>query len=155
MKIFVTVGTQEQPFNRLFEMIEEVDFAAEYVMQTGTANYHNDKYETIAYVEDFAKEINMADVIITHGGVGSILTSIKANKKVIAIPRLAKFGEHVNDHQIEITNEYVDKELILMAQTAEELKSALKNINDFKPQKFISNNQKFIEKLEEIISDLC
>ncbi len=155
MKIFVTVGTQEQPFTRLFEMIEKVDFPATYVMQTGTVHYYNDKYKTSAYIEDFAKEVDAADIIITHGGVGSILTSLKANKKVIAVPRLAKYAEHVNDHQIEITTEYADKGLILMAQTAEELNTALNNIKDFNPQKFISNNEKFIGKLEEIISDLC
>ncbi len=155
MKIFVTVGTQEQPFSRLFEMIEKVDFPATYVMQTGTVDYCNNKYKTSAYIEDFAKEISEADIIITHGGVGSILTSLKANKKVIVVPRLAKYGEHVNDHQIEITAEYVNKGLILMAQTVEELNTALNNIDNFKPEKFISNNQNFIEQLEEIIGDLC
>ncbi len=155
MKIFVTVGTQEQPFMRLFKMIEQVDFPATYVMQTGTANYYNEQYEINAYVEDFITSINAADIIITHGGVGSILTSLKANKKVIAVPRLAEFGEHINNHQIEITTEYANKGLILMAQNVEELKLALDNIDNFKPEKFISNNQNFIEQLEEIIGDLC
>ncbi len=155
MKILVTVGTQEQEFKRLFKMIEEVNFPAEYTMQIGSTKYENHQVQVVPYIEDFIGEIAKNDVIITHGGVGSILNSIKAQKKVIVVPRLQKYGEHVNDHQVEISTNYSNKNLIIMVQTPEELKTALNNINEFKPEKFVSNNQMFIEKLEEIIQEIC
>lgn len=46
--------------------------------------------------------IDEADLIITHGGVGSVISSVKMWKKEIASPRLAKYGEHTNDHQLQI-----------------------------------------------------
>ncbi len=155
MKILVTVGTQEQEFKRLFEMIEAINFPAEYTVQSGSTKYQNDNYKIVPFIEDFISEIANNDIIITHGGVGSILNSIQANKKVIAVPRLKKYGEHVNDHQVEICTNYAKKNLIMMVQTTEQLRQALHNIDKFEPAKFVSNNQRFIEQLEGIIEELC
>ena len=59
------------------------------------------------------KYIDEADLVITHGGVGTIFSALKKNKKVIAIPRLEKYGEHINDHQIEICEELEKEGYIL------------------------------------------
>ena len=59
--------------------------------------------------DEFAKLVDKADVIITHGGVGSIITAITKGKKVIAVPRLGKYNEHVNDHQVEIIESFNEK----------------------------------------------
>ncbi len=155
MKIFVTVGTQNQQFNRLFEMVDQLEIDAQVKIQTGSSDYKSNKYECCKYIKDFQNEITTADLIICHGGIGSILTALKESKKVIAIPRLSKYGEHVNDHQTEIVEEYTEIGYIKMATNKTELQQIIDEIDDFIPKKYKSNNELFISKLEEVINKLC
>lgn len=76
----------------------------EVIVQAGYTKYFSDKMKIFDLIsqEDFVLYMNRADLIITHGGVGSIITALKMNKKIIAVPRLAKYGEHINDHQLQI-----------------------------------------------------
>lgn len=62
--------------------------------------------------EAFRSQMDACDVVVTHGGTGAIIGAVKDGKKVIAVPRLAKYGEHVDDHQIEIVNQFGDMGLI-------------------------------------------
>ena len=112
--VLVTVGTQKQAFDRLFDLIissKELK-KEELVVQKGYTKCNNSKrikafdFIPLDEMEDY---ISKADLVISHGGVGTIFSAIKKGKKVIAIPRLAKYGEHINDHQIEIC-EALEKE---------------------------------------------
>ena len=60
-------------------------------------------------MDEFDKLIKECDILITHGGVGNILTGLKYNKKIIAAARLEKYGEHTNDHQLQIVNNFYEK----------------------------------------------
>ncbi len=155
MKIFVTVGTQIQPFDRLFEMIDELEIDAEIKMQTGSSSFISTKYECNKFVENFNTEIENADVIICHGGIGSILTGLNQAKRIIAVPRLSAYSEHVNDHQVEIVDEYTKLGYIKQANNQKELQCAIDEIMDFKPKEYKSNNKEFINNLEEVIRTLC
>ncbi len=156
MKILVTVGTQEQKFDRLFEMIDKLDLTNhEVTVQSGTSSYQNDNFNVSSLISNFDDVLANCDLIITHGGVGTILSGLKHNKKIIAVARLNKYHEHVNDHQIEIVEKYVNEGFILGASNALELQTALENINKFTPKEFTSNQTNFLSKLEEIIGELC
>jgi len=104
--IFITLGTQKQSFKRLLDEIENCDILnnEEIIAQVGHTKFTSDKIKTIDFLEtdEFNKYIENSEFIITHGGVGSIFAAILKNKKVIAMPRLKKYKEHVDDHQIEI-----------------------------------------------------
>ncbi len=112
--VLVTVGTQKQAFDRLFDLIRSSKELKkeELVVQKGYTKCNNSKrikafdFIPLDEMEDY---ISKADLVISHGGVGTIFSAIKKGKKVIAIPRLAKYGEHINDHQIEIC-EALEKE---------------------------------------------
>lgn len=112
--VLVTVGTQKQAFDRLFDLIRSSKELKkeELVVQRGYTKCNNSKrikafdFIPLDEMEDY---ISKADLVISHGGVGTIFSAIKKGKKVIAIPRLAKYGEHINDHQIEIC-EALEKE---------------------------------------------
>lgn len=112
--VLVTVGTQKQSFDRLFNLIRNSKELKkeELVVQRGYTKCNNSKrikafdFITLDQMEDY---ISKADLVISHGGVGTIFSAIKKGKKVIAVPRLAKYGEHINDHQIEIC-EALEKE---------------------------------------------
>lgn len=105
--IFVTVGSRNYPFDRLFkrldELYEEGILAEEMFAQIGTSTYIPKHYEYKAFIsqEEFLQRINEADIVVSHGASGSIMKALNAGKKVIAVTRLEKYGEHINDHQIQ------------------------------------------------------
>jgi UDP-N-acetylglucosamine transferase subunit ALG13 len=104
--IFVTLGTQKQSFKRLLNEVENCKILnnEEIVAQVGHTKFTSDRIKVVDFLQEdeFSRYIANAEFVITHGGVGSIFSAILKDKKVIAMPRLKKYVEHVNDHQIEI-----------------------------------------------------
>ncbi len=117
--VLVTVGTQKQSFTRLFDLVKEskeLKKESEIIIQKGHSECKNSKrIHTFEFIplEEMDKYISEADLVISHGGVGTIFSAVKKGKKVIAVPRLAKYGEHINDHQIEICEELEKEGYIL------------------------------------------
>ena len=103
--------------------------------------------------ERFNELMSSCDLLITHGGVGSILTGLKNKKKVIAVPRLSKYGEHVNDHQIQIIERFSEMGYILSLFEDEDLGEKLKEVKKFKPNEYISNTNNMIRVIEEFIDN--
>lgn len=156
--ILVTLGTQDKKFNRLLEEIDKLildkKIKDEVVVQAGfSKDYKSDNmkiFELISKVE-FDDLIEKCDILITHGGVGAILTGLKYNKKVIAIPRLKKYKEHVNDHQIQIVSNFHDEGYIIGINEVEELEDAINKIKDFCPRKYKSNKNNMVKLVKELI----
>ena len=117
--ILVTLGTQDKTFPRLLDIIQkgiESGFIKdEVIVQAGNTKYDSKDMKIFDLIdrEEFAELIKKCDLLITHGGVGSIITGLKNNKKVIAAPRLFKYGEHTNDHQVQIIEKFSDSRYIL------------------------------------------
>lgn len=105
--IFVTVGSRNYPFDRLFKKIddlyEEGILIEPMFAQTGTSTYQPKHYEYKNFIsqEEFLEKIKEANIVVSHGASGSIMKALNAGKKVIAVTRLEKYGEHINDHQIQ------------------------------------------------------
>lgn len=106
--IFVTVGTTEFSFDRLLQAVDkamvDLDKNEELIVQKGLSNYQFNYKNTKAFGEKpFAKLIDYLKkgrVVITHGGPGTIFLSLKyANCLPLIIPRLKRFGEHIDNHQ--------------------------------------------------------
>ena len=103
--ILVTLGTQDKSFDRLLKAIdkeiENKNIKEKVIVQAGYTKYKSDNMKIFDLVseEELEKLVKKCDLLITHGGVGSILLGIRNNKKVIAAARLKKYGEHTNDHQ--------------------------------------------------------
>ncbi len=121
--VFLSVGTQKQQFTRLFELVlncKEIE-NEKIVAQSGYTKYDSDRIESFDFTsfENMEEYIKNADLIICHGGVGTIFSALKEGKKVIAIPRLSKYGEHINDHQIEICEELENEGYILYYKEGE------------------------------------
>ena len=104
----------------------------------------------INYAE-MEKLVDKADLIITHGGTGSILGPLKKNKKVIACARLAKYGEHVDNHQEELVSIFAKEGYILELREDDKLDDLLSKIDKFKPKKYVSNTDNFIDNLKKLI----
>ncbi len=155
--IFVTVGSQKFQFNRLLkkidELIENKVINEEVFAQIGVSNYkpQNYKYKEFVTQDEFNKYLDEARLIITHAGTGVIVNAIKKGKKVIGIPRLSKFGEHVDDHQIQLLNEFANMNLIETCIDEKELKEKIQQIDNKEFKKYDSNNENFIKDIKEYI----
>jgi UDP-N-acetylglucosamine transferase subunit ALG13 len=151
--ILVTLGTQKQPFNRLLQLIEESKIDDEIIVQAGHTKFESTKMKSFKFIDydEMENLINEADLVITHGGTGSILTPLKKGKKVIACARLAKYGEHIDNHQQEIVEMFSSLGCIIELKEHDKLDSIYNNIDIFKPKKFVSNTEEFKIKLVEKI----
>ena len=116
--IFVTTGTQKFQFNRLLKgvdkAIETGIITEEVFAQTGASVYQpvHYKYRPFLPADEMQKLRKKASIIITHSGTNSIVEGLKLGVPVIAVPRQSKFHEHVDDHQMEITEEFEKEGLI-------------------------------------------
>lgn len=157
--IFVILGTQKFQFNRLLKqidrLIEEGIIDEEVFAQIGYSTYKPLNYQTRGFLDksEFNQYIKMANIIITHGGTGSIVTALQNNKKVIAAPRLAKYGEHVDDHQIEICTVMKHKEYIEVIDDMNNLSNLIKSVKNNKYKVFKSNNKNIIRLIENFITE--
>ncbi len=158
--IFVTLGTQDKPFTRLLEAIQkQIDAGVikdKVIVQAGYTKFESDdmKIYELINMDEFDKLIKECDILITHGGVGNILTGLKYNKKIIAAARLEKYGEHTNDHQLQIVDKFADEGYILKLSDFDKLDDTLEKIVKFKPKKYISNTKNFCKHLMEEIDKL-
>lgn len=140
--ILVMLGTQNNDFHRLLEEVEKNiengNINEEVVVQAGFTKYKSDKMKIFSLTskEKLEDLIKKADLVITHAGVGSIEMALEQNKKVIAIPRLKKFGEHVNDHQKDIEKKLDEKGCLIGIDDVSKLGIALKKVKKFIPKKY-------------------
>lgn len=101
--------------------------------------------------EQMDQYISQSSFIITHGGVGTIIHALDLNKKIIAVPRLKKYKEHVNDHQLQIIENFDEHGFIIGTKGVEDLQIALNKVQDFQPNKYVSNTEKFVNELEKFL----
>ena len=119
--IFVTVGSRSYPFDRLFKKLDELyengTLKEKLFAQIGTSSYKPKHYEYIDFIspDEFQEKINEADIVVSHGASGSIMKALNAGKKVIVVTRLEKYGEHINDHQIQNNEAFASNHYVLMA----------------------------------------
>ena len=157
--ILVTLGTQDKDFSRLLVAIDneikKVNIKEKVVVQAGCTNYTSDRMEIFDLVppEKLNRLIDQSRLVITHGGVGSILSAIKKGKIVIAAPRLKKYGEHVNDHQKQIVKEFSEDGYILELRDFNKLGKMLEKAKSFRPKKFQSNTQNMVFLIDSYIQE--
>lgn len=158
--ILVMLGTQNNSFHRLLEeidnLIKKCIIKDEVIVQAGYTKYSSDNMKILTLIskEELEKLQEQADLIITHGGVGSIMTSIEKGKKVIAIPRLHKYGEHVNDHQKEIVEKFEKDGCIIGIDDVKKLKGAIEKAKKFEPRPYKKNNSKMLKLIEDFIDNI-
>ena len=152
------LGTQNNSFKRLLKELDRLKekkiIKEEIIVQAGYTKYKSDNLQIFDFIdkdklEDYQSKANL---IITHGGVGSIISSLKKGKTVIAVPRLKEYNEHVNNHQKDIVESFSNNGYIIGINDIKELEEAYKKVKDFKPKKYIPNNSKIIKAVEDFIN---
>ena len=158
--ILVTLGTQDKKFYRLLDAIQkEIDsgnLKEKVVVQAGCSSGYKSKdmeiFDLIP-MDEFDKLISECDILITHGGVGSIISGLRNNKKVIAAARLKKYGEHTNDHQLQIVENFAEKGYIMALNDFSNLGKILKQIKRKNFLTYKSNTKKMLKLIEKEIGD--
>ena len=162
--IFVTLGTQDKQFKRLIIAVEREiirgNIKEKVILQSGSTKYKTslskDQLEIIPYIsgKQFEEYMNESSFIITHAGVGTIIEGLKKGKKIIAVARLKRFGEHVNDHQKQIVENFSEEGYLLALDNVDDLYKVLPKIKNFKVRTFESNNKNFLRNLEKDLENL-
>ena len=157
--IFVTLGTQDKSFERLLKAIdreiERGNIKEKVVVQAGYTKFETKNMEIMDLVsqDEFDKLMKECSLLITHGGVGSILTGIKYGKPVIAAARLKKYKEHNNDHQKQIIKEFGDLGYILELRDFNKLGKMIEKSKNFKARKFTSNTHNMVKLVSDYIEE--
>ena len=152
--IFITLGSQKFQFNRLLKeidrLIDEEIIKEEVFAQIGYSDYlpRNYEYKQFMDRDKFNDYIDQSDLVITHGGTGAIMGAIKEGKKVIAIPRLSKYGEHVDDHQLQIINEFEQMNLIIPCLNIEELGELYERRDQYILEEYHSHKENILNSIE-------
>ena len=157
--IFVTVGMHYHSFDRLVRKVDELVGSGvlndEVFMQIGYSKYKpvNCKFSESVPFEDFERLLNASEIIISHGGAGCIAGGLERNKPVIVVPRLRKFDEHSNDHQLELTDQLSKENRIIAVYDMDELENAIKKARHFNPSDSKSKNR-IVEIISRYLTEL-
>lgn len=162
--IFVTVGTHEQPFNRLVKKVDDLvaqgNIKEKVVIQTGFSTYnatHCEAHKMMSF-DEMHQALKDARIVITHGGPSSFIEALQFGKVPIVVPRREEYNEHVNDHQVDFTK-LIEKRMnnIIPVYDINQLFETIKNYDEISKNKNVgksSNNNIFNRKLENIVNNL-
>lgn len=157
--IFITLGTQKFQLNRLLKQVDEyvenglID--EEVIAQVGHSDYKpkNYKYDPFLEKSEFEQYIQKSRIVITHSGVGSILTALHHKKPVIVYPRLQKYNEHVDDHQLDIARAFAKKGYILCCNEGDHLAQLIEECSMMEFKEYISQRQKMIQMVDCFLNE--
>lgn len=158
--IFVTVGTHEQQFDRLIKEVDRLKkenlIQDEVFIQTGYSNYVPKycKWEKIISFEKMNQLIEGSDIIITHGGPATFMGVIAKGKVPIVVPRQKKFGEHVNDHQMDFVEKVLNIYNLTVITNINDLMACISKTNEQQSTDLKTNNNLFMENFIDMIDDL-
>ncbi len=157
--VLVLLGTQNNSFIRLLQAIQNnIDNKVindRVVVQAGFTKFESNNMEIFNLIdkEKLSKLQDEADLIITHGGVGSIISSLKKGKKVIVVPRLKKYGEHVNNHQLQIARRFEQEGYVKHVLNLKNLGKVIDSMINFIPRKYENNESNVISLIENFIDN--
>lgn len=145
--ILATVGTDTHQFNRLIEELDKLignkKLKDRVIAQIGNCTYIPKNYEHFRFadLEKFDKLNNSADIIISHAGAGSLITSSQYGKPIIVVPRLKKYNEHTDNHQVQIAKELEKQNKIVAVYDVKNLLDAIRKIKKLKFKNSKQNNE--------------
>jgi len=153
--IFIILGTQKFQMNRLLILVDDLiadgELSTAVVAQIGQSDYEPKHFSFYRFLDkhDFDRLVSDASIIITHGGVSSIITAIKCGKPVVVFPRLKKYGEHVDNHQREIAHVFEKKGFVICCDEGDDFmaKVALAKAKEF--YRYVSQT----DNISQIIND--
>jgi UDP-N-acetylglucosamine transferase subunit ALG13 len=158
--ILVLLGTFHIEFRRPLIEIDNLFKSGilneKLIAQTGHTQFTTNNFEQRPFIapDDLEQLYDQARVIITHAGTGSIIKGVKKGKKMIAIARLKKYAEHIDDHQLEILNEFASLGYIMPWREDDSLAQLMADVDSFTPRTYVSQNKTIVNYLKGYIDSL-
>lgn len=161
--IFVTIGNPTQPFLRLLKAVDQ--YAGQHLYQNeekffiqsgNNPDFHPShcEYSPFVSMEEFEHYMEMADVVICHGGCGSIGPALRSGKVPVVVPRRKKYGEHVNDHQMQLTKVLADEGRVVPVYEIEKLSSAIAQARGRQAQPISTTTPRLLTLVSHAIEEL-
>jgi UDP-N-acetylglucosamine transferase subunit ALG13 len=126
---FVSVGNATQPFDRLLGAVCAIvaHLPPPVIIQTGSAKCACDGVVASKFVamDEFERLIDAASLVVMHAGAGSVIHAVHAGKVPVLMPRRARYGEHIDDHQLEFARQLADAGLAVVAEEPQDLRAAV------------------------------
>lgn len=158
--ILVLLGTFplkfERPLIELDRLLKEGVILEEVIVQNGHTVYESPNMTCIPFLplDELLELYQRADLVITQAGTGSIIKGLKMNKQMIAVARLAKYGEHVDDHQVELIQEFAGANYLLPWNEGDNLEELISKAKNFKPTPLKSSNKEIVNYLIDYIDNI-
>ena len=155
--IFVAVGTQKFQMNRLLRKIDNLisdGLVKEKVFaQIGHSDYIPQNYEYRKFLSkaEFEECVRKCELLITHSGVATIMLGLKSKKTVIVVPRLEKYNEHVDDHQLQIAEAFFKQKFVLMCGEKDDLGEIMAEAKSHMFCEYESNRQNVIKTISDFL----
>ena len=155
---FLTVGTLF-PFDRLVRAVDRTvgtrTLDGRVFAQIGESKYvpRNMEYAKVLDANSFDSKMKQADYLISHAGIGSITTALSMNKPLLVMPRLRKFNEHVNDHQLETARRFEELGHILVAYSEKDLPEKLEELRNFTPKPRENQSGAVAKRIEQFLQE--
>ena len=155
--IFICAGSRGYQFNRLFramdDLVKSKSITEEVFAQTGNSDYKPLYYHYARYLDEgaFREYQDKADLIISHGGTGALVSALKKGKQVIAVPRRAEFGEHIDDHQLQVTGALARQGYLLEVVDMADLEKTIHRIQEEPITKTFNLPSHILDIIEQFI----
>ena len=156
--IFIVLGTQKFQLNRLLKLvdslIEQGQICDDVYAQIGNSTYIPKHYKYVCFLDkkDFEQKMEECEIVVSHSGVGTIISGLKHEKPVIVFPRLEKYGEHVDDHQLEIGESFSKNNLVFLCGENDDLLELIKKSRIHKFNKYVSQREKMITTVSNFLN---
>ena len=158
--IFIVLGTQKFQLNRLLKLldglVEKGQICDDVYAQIGNYTYIPKHYKYVRFLnkKDFEQKMEECEIVVSHSGVGTIISGLKHEKPVIVFPRLEKYGEHVDDHQLEIGESFSKNNLVFLCGENDDLLELIKKSRIHKFNKYVSQREKMITTVNNFLNSI-
>lgn len=153
--IFVTFGTQPHDFKFLASLVNQIDPNQKIICQIGHSKniINHQNCQVFDFVDNYDELVKSCDILLTHSGVGSIMSGLEASKKVIAVSRLQRENEHNDDHQLEIANKLMADNYIYHLERNQDINAVIEEVSVTNFKSYPSNTNNFITHLVTLLEE--
>lgn len=159
IKLFVPVGTQKFPFGRLItalnKLVDEGLYKPEEIVMQATVYPVEPKFKhyTVIPQDEFMRMIDEAELVMTHSGENTIIATMERHRPFLIVPRFKEYGEHVDDHQLEIAEVMEEQFGVIVCKDFSHLKEDIERAktNQYKP--WVSHTQELIDYIKFILNN--
>lgn len=159
VKIFVSVGTHPQAFDRLLKELDRIfgekKIRAQVFAQTGNSSYKPKNFPSkpLLSADEFENKLSWANFVISHGGAGTIINALLYKKPLLVVPRLQKFNEHTNDHQLDLARALEKEGKVLAVFEMQDLHKKILELSSFRP-KLASNKARLVKRIAGFLGEM-